>query len=166
MRCALGNVRLHVMAGSIRPNEDRARGRAVYLNNLECVTQQAASAGIIVVIEPINTRDIPGYLLNRQDGAHSVCADVGALNLKVEMDFYHCQIVEEDLAVKLRKYIGGIGHTQIAGRAMSLTMARSSTLSFRSNQHDPIRWRETQDKLSSSRSARFSVSLHISWIRR
>jgi hydroxypyruvate isomerase len=112
---ALGNVRMHVMAGIIWPYEDRACARAVYWNNLEYVTQQAASAGIIVVIEPINTRDIPGYLLNRQDEAHSVCADVGALNLKVEMDFYHCQIVEGDLAVKLRKYIGGIGHTHIAG---------------------------------------------------
>lgn len=112
---ALGNVRLHVMAGITRPDEDRARARAVYLNNLAYATQQAASAGKMVVIEPINTRDIPGYLLNRQDEAHAVCADVGALNLKVQMDFYHCQIVEGDLAMKLRKYIGGIGHTQIAG---------------------------------------------------
>ena len=111
----LGNVRLHVMAGIKSAGEDPARQRDLYLKNLKYAADQAASAGLMVVIEPINTRDIPGYFLNRQDEAHAVCASVGAPNLKVQMDFYHCQIVEGDLAMKLRKYIGGIGHTQIAG---------------------------------------------------
>lgn len=111
----LGNDRLHVMAGLIKPGDDRVRHRAVYLQNLEYAAQQAASAGITVVIEPINTRDIPGFFLNRQDEAHAVCADVGAPNLKMQMDFYHCQIVEGDLAIKLQKFIRDIGHVQIAG---------------------------------------------------
>jgi 2-dehydrotetronate isomerase len=111
----LGNDRLHVMAGLIKPGDDRAKHRAVYLRNLEYAAAQAASAGVTVVIEPINTRDIPGFFLNRQDEAHAVCADVGARNLKVQMDLYHCQIVEGDLAVKLKAYMGGVGHIQIAG---------------------------------------------------
>jgi hydroxypyruvate isomerase len=111
----LGNQRVHLMAGLIRPGEDRALHRATYVRNLEHAAREAAAAGVTVVIEPINTRDIPGFFLNRQDEAHTICAEVGAANLKVQMDFYHCQIVEGDLAMKLRKYIAGVGHIQIAG---------------------------------------------------
>lgn len=70
-----------------------------------------------LLIEPINTRDIPGFFLNRQDEAHAVVEEVGAPNLKVQMDLYHCQIVEGDLAMKLRQYLptGRVGHLQIAG---------------------------------------------------
>lgn len=111
----LGNDRLHAMAGLIRPDQDRARHRQTYLKNLALAASEAAELGITIVIEPINTRDIPGFFLNRQDEAHAICAEVGAPNLKVQMDFYHCQIVEGDLAMKLRHTIGGVGHIQIAG---------------------------------------------------
>jgi len=112
---ALGNRRLHVMAGLIRPGEDRGAHRDTYLQNLARAARTAASAGIVVVIEPINTRDIPGFFLNRQDDAQAVCAEVGADNLKVQFDIYHCQIVEGDIAVKLERDMAGIGHIQIAG---------------------------------------------------
>ena len=111
----LGNDRLHAMAGLIRPDQDRARHRATYVNNLALAAREAAGLGITIVIEPINTRDIPGFFLNRQDEAHAICAEVGAPNLKVQMDFYHCQIVEGDLAMKLRRHIAGVGHIQVAG---------------------------------------------------
>ena len=111
----LGNDRLHVMAGLIRSGQDRARHRETYLHNLAYAASEAASLGVTVVIEPINTRDIPGFFLNRQDEAHAICAEVGAPNLKVQMDFYHCQIVEGDLAMTLRRYRDGIAHIQIAG---------------------------------------------------
>jgi len=111
----LGNERVHLMAGLIRPGEERSRHRETYVGNLAYAAKEAASAGVTVVIEPINTRDIPGFFLNRQDEAHAVCAEVGAPNLKVQMDFYHCQIVEGDLAMKLRRHIAGVGHIQIAG---------------------------------------------------
>ena len=111
----LGNQRLHVMAGLIAPGEDRARHREAYVGNLAYAAAEAKALGITVVIEPINTRDIPGFFLNRQDEAHAVCLEVGATNLKVQMDLYHCQIVEGDLAMKIRKYMPGVGHMQIAG---------------------------------------------------
>ena len=111
----LGNQRLHIMAGLIKPSQDRAVHHAVYIDNLAYAAKQAASLGITTVIEPINTRDIPGFFLNRQDQAHQIIAQVGADNLKVQMDFYHCQIVEGDLAMNLRKHIDGVGHIQIAG---------------------------------------------------
>jgi hydroxypyruvate isomerase len=69
----------------------------------------------MLVIEPINTRDMPGYFLNFQQQAHDIAAEVGEPNLKVQMDWYHCQIMEGDIAVKLRRDFDGIGHVQIAG---------------------------------------------------
>ncbi len=111
----LGNRHLHVMAGLLQPAQDRAKHRAVYLANLAFAAKAAASAGITIVIEPINTRDIPGFFLNRQDEAHAIVAEVGAPNLQVQFDLYHAQIVEGDLAMKMRLYIAGVGHVQIAG---------------------------------------------------
>ncbi|MCD5992369.1 hydroxypyruvate isomerase family protein [Pseudomonas sp. CDFA 602] len=111
----LGNDRVHVMAGLL-PNEDlRQRHQAVYLENLAFAAKQAKSAGVTILIEPINTRDMPGFFLNRQDQAQEVCKLVGADNLKVQFDCYHCQIVEGDLITKLRRDFAGIGHIQIAG---------------------------------------------------
>lgn len=114
---ALGCKRLHVMAGLMPAGADRARLRATYVANLAWAAQQAASAGVTVCIEPINTRDIPGFFLNRQDEAHAIVQEVGADNLKVQFDLYHCQIVEGDLATKLSQYLptGRVGHIQIAG---------------------------------------------------
>lgn len=109
--------RIHVMAGLLPSGADRSIHQQTYLRNLEWAAREAAAAGIDVLIEPINTRDIPGFFLNRQDHAHQVVAAVGAPNLKVQMDLYHCQIVEGDLAMKIRQYLptGRIGHLQIAG---------------------------------------------------
>ena len=109
--------RLHVMAGIMPAGAERAPIRAAFVENLAWAAHEAASAGIDLLIEPINRRDIPGYLLNRQDDAHEIVADVNAPNLRVQMDLYHCQIVEGDVAMKLRKYLptGRVGHLQIAG---------------------------------------------------
>ena len=114
---ALGCPRIHVMAGLVPPGVERAACRAVYVGNLAWAAREAAAVGVDVLIEPINPRDMPGYLLNRQDEAHRVLDEVNAANLKVQMDLYHCQIVEGDVATKLRRYLptGRIGHVQIAG---------------------------------------------------
>jgi len=114
---ALDCPRLHVMAGLAPAGADRARLRATYEANLAWAATQAAVAGRDVLIEPINTRDIPGFFLNRQDEAHAIVASVGAPNLKVQMDLYHCQVVEGDVATKIRAYLptGRVGHVQIAG---------------------------------------------------
>ena len=114
---ALQCPRLHVMAGLMPPGVDRAELREVYLDNLAWAAREAAAVGIELLIEPINKRDIPAYLLNRQDDAHETLDAIGAPNLKVQMDLYHCQIVEGDVAMKLRKYLPTqrVGHIQIAG---------------------------------------------------
>ena len=114
---ALSCPRVHVMAGLAPAGAERAKLLATYRNNLEWAARQAASARKAVLIEPINTRDIPGYVLNRQDEAHRIVQEIGAPNLKVQMDLYHCQIVEGDVAMKIRQYLpsGRVGHMQIAG---------------------------------------------------
>jgi hydroxypyruvate isomerase len=111
----LGTPRLHVMAGLLPHGADRASHRATYVANLRRATELAAPAGVELLIEPINTRDIPGYFLNTQAEAHAIREEVGAPNLKVQMDLYHAQIVEGDLATKLRRYLPHVGHIQIAG---------------------------------------------------
>jgi len=114
---ALACPRVHLMAGLVPAGATRAELRPTYLKNLAWAAKKAGEAGIDVLIEPINTRDIPGFFLNRQDEAHAVLAEIGAPRLKVQMDLYHCQIVEGDVATKLRAYLptGRVGHLQIAG---------------------------------------------------
>lgn len=114
---ALGCTRVHVLAGIAPRGADRMRLRAQYEANLAWAAAQAASVGVEVLIEPINARDIPGYLLNYQDKAQRIVRDLGAPNLKVQMDLYHCQIVEGDLSMRLREHLPGgrVGHLQIAG---------------------------------------------------
>ncbi|MGH9359015.1 MAG: 2-oxo-tetronate isomerase [Terriglobia bacterium] len=111
----LGAPRIHLMAGLLIQGVAPGRQRDTYLQNLAYAAAQSQPHGITVLIEPINTRDMPGYFLNRQDEAHAVCREIGAQNLKVQYDLYHAQIVEGDLTVKLERYLPGIGHIQIAG---------------------------------------------------
>lgn len=114
---ALDCPRIHVMAGLVPAGTERETLRPTYVANLHWAAVEAAKAGRDLLIEPINTRDIPGYFLNRQAEAHAIVAEVGALNLQVQMDLYHCQIVEGDVAMKIRQYLptGRVGHLQIAG---------------------------------------------------
>ncbi len=114
---ALQCPRVHVIAGLQPASLPRADAQRTYVSNLRWAAELAAAQGVQVLIEPINTRDMPGFFLNYQAQAHAVLAEVGAPNLKVQMDLYHCQIMEGDLATKLRQYLptGGVGHIQIAG---------------------------------------------------
>lgn len=114
---ALRCPRVHVMAGVVARGAERAACRDTFIANLAWAAPYAAQAGVELLIEPINPRDVPGYLLNRQDEAHAIVGQVGAPNLKVQMDLYHCQIVEGDLAMRLRQYLPGgrVGHLQVAG---------------------------------------------------
>lgn len=112
---ALGTKRLHAMAGLVPAGADRAECRRVYVENLRYAARALAQHGLTLLIEPINTRDIPGFFLNSQAEAHAILEAVGEPNLKIQMDFYHAQIVEGDLAMTLRKNFAEIGHVQIAG---------------------------------------------------
>ena len=109
--------RIHVMSGLIPKGAARYALRSRVLSNLRWAAQAAADVGVEILIEPINHRDMPGYYLETQDQAHTLVQTLAAPNLKVQMDLYHCQITEGDVATKLRRYLptGRVGHIQIAG---------------------------------------------------
>ncbi len=114
---ALDCPRIHCMAGLWDAGTPREAARSVYESNLRWAAAEAAQGGRDILIEPINPRDMPGYFLQLQDEAHAIVQAVGAPNVKVQMDLYHCQIVEGDVAMKIRQYLptGRVGHLQIAG---------------------------------------------------
>ena len=117
---ALDCPRIHVMAGLKPTGIDMATLEKTYIQNIAWAASQAQKSGRDVLIEPINTRDMPGFFLNYQEQAHHIVQHIGASNVKVQMDLYHCQIMEGDLAAKIRHYLptGRVGHFQIAGVPM------------------------------------------------
>ena len=111
---ALGTPRVHMMAGLLPAGADIALHRATYLANLAYAARAVDQHGIELLIEPINGRDMPGYFLVTQAQGHALRLESGQPNVKVQMDFYHTQIVEGDIAMTFRNNVDGIGHVQIA----------------------------------------------------
>ncbi len=114
---ALNCPRLHVMAGIAPADVQPQRLHACYVENLRWAAQNAQDQGVQLCIEAINPIDMPGYYLQRQAQALAVVAAVGAPNLAVQFDVYHCQVSEGDVSRKLREVMarGLLGHVQIAG---------------------------------------------------
>ncbi|WP_066331153.1 2-oxo-tetronate isomerase [Azohydromonas lata] len=114
---ALRCPRVHVMAGCMPAGVPRQALEELFLDNLRWAARLAAEEGIELLIEPLNPRDVPGYLLQRQEDAHRLVQALGEPNVKVQMDLYHCQVTEGDLAMKLRQWLptGRVGHIQFAG---------------------------------------------------
>ena len=111
---ALGTPTIHAMAGLLPEDADRETHRVTYVDNIWYAGKELAKHGLTLVIEPINSRDMPGYFLNLQSEAHAICKEIGEPNLKVQMDFYHAQIMEGDLTMTFKNPFERIGHIQIA----------------------------------------------------
>ncbi|MCK8779352.1 TIM barrel protein [Rhizobium sp. NTR19] len=106
----IGAVNVHVMAG-------RASGEAAretFIANLQFACELAAEPGIMILIEPLNHRDVPGYFLQTCEQALEVIEAVGRPNIKLMFDCYHLQIMQGDLTFRLQTYLNSIGHIQIA----------------------------------------------------
>ena len=106
---------IHAMAGLWPQGRDRGEGERIYVDNLRYAADRLAPEGLTLVIEPINTRDIPGYFLNTTTEAMAIIGKVGRPNLKLQLDLYHVQIMEGDLATRIRTLSGHYPHVQIAG---------------------------------------------------
>jgi hydroxypyruvate isomerase len=106
---------LHCMAGILPTEADRVARERTYLENLRHAAKACAAHGITLLIEPINSRDMPGYLLSRQDQARRVIEAVDEPNLRLQLDLYHCQIMEGDLTQHVRDFLPITGHVQVAG---------------------------------------------------
>jgi hydroxypyruvate isomerase len=115
---ALGCERLNCLAG-VAPEDahggaDPEALRETFVSNLRFAAGECAKAGITLLSEPINTRDIPGFYLCHTDQALAIFDEVGADNLLLQYDIYHMQIMEGDLAPTIEANLGRIGHMQLA----------------------------------------------------
>lgn len=107
---ALGCKRLHAMAGLAHHDADHD----VYRKNLKLAADWARDLGITILIEPINTADVPGYFLSSCKDTESILNDVEAPNLGLQFDFYHCYRQERSLLESLRIYAHITRHYQCA----------------------------------------------------
>ena len=111
---ALGVHQLHCLAGKVPAGVSEAVLRKTYVANLAYAAQAVKDAGLRLLIEPINTYDIPGYYLNRTAQALSILDEVGADNAFLQYDIYHAQRSEGELAATITQHLGRIGHIQLA----------------------------------------------------
>lgn len=112
---ALGCPQVHAMAGIPPAGTPRDAAHAVYVRNLRRAAAELKAHGIRLLIEPINTRDMPGFFLSTSTQGRQVIAEVGSDNLFLQADLYHWQVMEGDLAERLRSNAALIRHVQIAG---------------------------------------------------
>ena len=109
---ATGVKRLHLMAGIADHNDPMAM--AAFRKSVKWAAEFLAPHGLDVVIEPINSRNVPGYFLNDFPFAQNVIRELKIPNLKLQFDIYHCQIIHGDVTMRLREAMPMIGHIQIA----------------------------------------------------
>jgi len=110
LRCGQVNC----LAGIAPDRVDPDQIHRTFVSNLQFAAGKLKDAGIKLLAEPINTRDIPGFYLNHTDQALEVFDEVGSDNLFLQYDIYHMQIMEGDLAPTIQKHLGRIAHIQIA----------------------------------------------------
>lgn len=111
---ALGVGQLNCLAG-IRPDGVTTRdAHATLVENLHYAAGRLKAHGLRLLIEPINTFDIPGFYLNGTRQALAIMDEVGADNLLLQYDVYHMQRMEGELAATLAATLPRIGHVQIA----------------------------------------------------
>ncbi|MBU6438756.1 MAG: hydroxypyruvate isomerase [Betaproteobacteria bacterium] len=110
----LGVGQLNCLAGKAPAGADPAVLRATLVANLRYAAAELQRAGCKLLVEPINTFDIPGFLVNRSDQALDILDEVGAPNAFLQYDIYHAQRMEGELAATLQKHLARIAHVQIA----------------------------------------------------
>ena len=111
---ALGVPRLNCLVGKKPAGVSDAQARSTLVANLKFAAAELKQAGLKLLIEPINTFDIPGFYLNTTAQALSILDEVGADNAYVQYDIYHAQRMEGELANTLQQHLARIGHVQLA----------------------------------------------------
>ncbi|HEY7248162.1 MAG TPA: TIM barrel protein [Xanthobacteraceae bacterium] len=110
---AIGGCQIHCLAGRVPP-EQRPAAERTFIRNLVAAADRAGERNITILIEPINPRDRPDYFLTRVEQAADITAKVGRPNVRIQLDFYHAQIVGGDLIRRFEKHLPLIGHVQVA----------------------------------------------------
>ena len=111
---ALDCRQLNCLVGIAPTDADPAQLQASLIANLRFAADALAKQRIRLLIEPINTRDIPGFFLSGTEQAAQIISDVQSDNLFIQYDIYHMQIMEGDLAPTMQKHLNRIAHIQIA----------------------------------------------------
>ncbi|MDC9720031.1 MAG: TIM barrel protein [Gammaproteobacteria bacterium] len=112
---AMGKPLVHVMAGLVPDGVSLEEAEEAYINNLRWAAVQALECGIGLTMEAINPIDMPNYLLSNQAQALRLLKTIGASNLGIQFDFYHCQKHEGNALAKFKQLLPHIVHIQIAG---------------------------------------------------
>ena len=111
---ALQCTQINCLAGIAPTDVDPATLRETFVDNLQFAAGKLKSAGIQLLMEPCNTRDIPGFFLSHSKQALEIINDVGSDNLFLQYDIYHMQIMEGNLAPTIERNLGSIRHLQLA----------------------------------------------------
>ena len=111
---ALAVPKLNCIAGTAGANDDPARLRETLVANLRLASRELGAAGLDLVIEPINTTDVPGFFVSRSPQAVEIIAEVGAANLGLQCDLYHTVMMGDDPAQTLESLWSAVRHIQFA----------------------------------------------------
>jgi hydroxypyruvate isomerase len=111
---ALGCPKVNCLAGILPPGVGAEAARATLVENLRYAAPRLADAGLELMLEPVNSRDIPGFFIDRTEPALDVIAEVGAKNLKLQFDIYHDHVMAGDPARTIEREFAQIGHIQLA----------------------------------------------------
>jgi len=111
---ALGCPQVNCLAGKLPAGVSEADARRTLVENLRFAAEQLRGANIRLLVEPINTFDIPGFFVNRTAQALAILDEVDSSNLFLQYDIYHAQRMEGELAANLRQHLARIGHIQLA----------------------------------------------------
>ena len=111
---ALGAPQLNCLAGKVPAGADARQVQQTFVENLRFAAGELKAAGLRLVMEPINTFDIPGFYLNRTAQALEVIEQVGSETLFIQYDIYHMQRMEGEIAATLQKQLKSIKHIQLA----------------------------------------------------
>jgi len=112
---AVGCPRLNCLAGVPPRGSGREPYHSTFVENVAFAAGELAKAGLSLMIEPINTRTVPGFFLCHSAQAVAILDEAGAANAFVQYDLFHMQIMEGDIAKTLERLLPRIGHMQIAG---------------------------------------------------
>lgn len=111
---ALGCGQVNCLAGIAPAGIERGRLEDTFVDNLKFAAEKLEKAGVKLLVEMINTRDIPGFFLTNTRQALGLLERVGSKNLHIQYDIYHMQIMEGDLARTIEENLGRIAHIQLA----------------------------------------------------
>ena len=111
---ALGCKQVNCLAGKVPAGVTREQAHATFVANLKFAADKLKAAGLKLLIEPINSYDIPGFFLNYTAQAAAILDEVGSDNLYIQYDLYHAQRMEGELAATVQKHLARIPHIQLA----------------------------------------------------